>query len=57
MRKNFKIAVQDIRQQGYRPSNRKEDIELLKAVLLSVMAIFEYEVTELAAVFVYRQQE
>lgn len=57
MTKNFKIAVQDIRQQGYRPSNRKEDIELLKAVLLPVMAIFEYEVAELAAVFVYRQQE
>lgn len=57
MRKNFEIALQDIRQQGYRPSNRKEDIELLKAVLLPVMAIFEYEVTELAAVFVYRQQE
>lgn len=57
MRKNFKIALQEIRKQGYKPSHRKEDVELLKAVLLPVMAIFEYEIAELAAVFVYRQQE
>lgn len=57
MTKNFKIALQEIKKQGYKPSYRKEDVELLKAVLLPVMAIFEYEIAELAAVFVYRQQE